>query len=52
MSETQKQKDEEVNKIFSKLFPERQVIQIYTLQVNRGGGGIHCMTHELPILKN
>lgn len=48
MSETQKQKDEEVNKIFSKLFPNRQIIQIYTLQVNRGGGGIHCMTHELP----
>ena len=51
MSETQKQKDEEVNKIFSKLFPNRQVIQIYTLQVNRGGGGIHCMTHELPTFK-
>lgn len=48
MSESQKQKDEEVKKIFTKLFPDKQVIQIYTLQVNRGGGGIHCMTHELP----
>jgi len=48
MSESQKQKDEEVWKIFSNLFPDKQVIQIYTLQVNRGGGGIHCMTHELP----
>jgi len=52
MSETQKQKDEEVNKIFTQLFPDRQIVQIYTLQVNRGGGGIHCMTHELPVSKN
>ena len=48
MPESQKQKDEDVRKIFSKLFPDKQVIQIYTLQVNRGGGGIHCLTHELP----
>lgn len=52
MTETQKQKDEEAKNIFTKLFPDRQIIQIYTLQVNRGGGGIHCMTHELPISKN
>jgi len=48
MTESQKQKDEEVKKVFTQLFPGRQVIQIFTLQVNRGGGGIHCMTHELP----
>ena len=52
MTETQKQKDEEVKNVFTKLFPDRQIIQIYTLQVNRGGGGIHCMTHEFPISKN
>ncbi len=52
MSDTQKQKDEEVKNIFKELFPDRQVIQIYTRTVNRGGGGIHCMTHELPISKN
>lgn len=52
MSESQKQKDEEVNIIFSKLFPNKQIIQIYALEVNRGGGGIHCMTHELPLSKN
>lgn len=51
MPETQKQKDNEVRKIFGSLFPGRQVIQIYTLGVNRGGGGIHCMTHELPIFR-
>jgi len=52
MSDTQKQKDEEVKKIFTKLFPDREVIQIYSRTVNRGGGGIHCMTHELPFSKN
>jgi len=52
MSDSQKQKDAEVNKIFTQLFPDRQVIQIYSRTVNRGGGGIHCMTHEQPISKH
>jgi len=52
MSESQKQKDEEVLNTFTRAFPGRQIIQIYTLQVNRGGGGIHCMTHELPPSEN
>ncbi len=52
MSEKQKQKDEEVYKVFNEIFPKRQIIQIYTLNVNRGGGGIHCMTHEVPISKH
>ncbi len=51
MSDSQRIKDEEVNKIFTQLFPDRKVIQIYTLTINRGGGGIHCMTHELPSSK-
>ena len=51
MPETQKQKDEEVRKIFAQLFPDRQIIQIHSRTVNRGGGGIHCMTHEVPVSK-
>jgi len=49
MTATQKVKDEEVLNTFTQIFPGKKIIQIYTLQVNRGGGGIHCMTHELPI---
>ncbi len=49
MPASQKQKDEEVKKIFTELFPNRQIIQIFALPVNRGGGGIHCMTHEQPV---
>ncbi len=51
MPESQKRKDEEVRKTFVELFPGRQVIQIFTLGINRGGGGIHCATNELPISK-
>lgn len=51
MPETQKQKDEEVRKIFAQLFPDRQIIQIHSRTVNRGGGGLHCMTHEVPVSK-
>ncbi|MBL7745758.1 MAG: agmatine deiminase family protein, partial [Chitinophagaceae bacterium] len=52
MSEIQKQKDEEAKRLLQKLFPERKVVQIYTLTINRGGGGLHCMTHEQPLMKN
>jgi len=52
MSDSQKQKDDEVYKVFTKLFPNRKIIQLFARTVNRGGGGIHCMTHELPISKN
>jgi agmatine deiminase len=48
MPESQKEKDEEARKTFARLFPDRQVVQIFTLGINRGGGGIHCATRELP----
>jgi agmatine deiminase len=51
MPESQKRKDEEMRNTFVELFPERQVVQIFTLGINRGGGGIHCATNELPVSK-
>ncbi len=48
MPESQKRKDEETRKTFTRLFPDRQIIQIFTLGINRGGGGIHCATNQLP----
>ncbi len=50
MIESQKKKDQAVKDLFTKLFPNKKVIQIFTLSINRGGGGIHCMTHEQPAL--
>ncbi len=52
MTESQKEKDEEAKKLFTRLFPAKKIIQIYTLTINRGGGGIHCMTHEQPKVKD
>ncbi len=51
MSESQKQKDETAKQVMQRMFPNRKIIQIYTLPINRGGGGIHCMTHEQPAAK-
>lgn len=33
------------------VFPERKIIQINPLAINRGGGGIHCTTQQQPKLK-
>lgn len=48
----QKQKDDAAKQLLQKLFPGRKVVQIFTLSINRGGGGIHCMTHEQPMVKD
>ena len=48
MPEAQKQKDEETRRTFVRLFRARKVVQIFTLGINRGGGGIHCATNQLP----
>ena len=34
--------------IFRKLLPEREVIQIYSKEILIGGGGFHCILHEIP----
>lgn len=51
MNQLQKQKDETAKQLLQNLFPGRKIVQIYALSINRGGGGIHCMTHEQPGLK-
>lgn len=48
MSDKQKTKDDEVLKFFNDKFPEKNVYQIYTISINRGGGGLHCMILEMP----
>lgn len=48
MTDSQLSKDLEAKNLFTQLFPGRKIIQIFTLSINRGGGGIHCMTHEQP----
>lgn len=40
--------DSEVLSIFQQLFPDRKVMQIYSREPLLGGGGIHCLLHEIP----
>lgn len=41
--------DEEAFNCFRSLFPNREVIQIYSREPLLGGGGIHCLLHEVPL---
>ncbi|CAN0341802.1 unnamed protein product [Pylaiella littoralis] len=31
------------------LFPEREVVQVKTLDIALGGGNIHCITQQQPL---
>ena len=47
-SQTCKEKDEEVRRIFAAHFPDKTIVQIDTWGMNRVGGGIHCWTQQIP----
>lgn len=34
---------------FQELFPQREIVPIYSREPLLGGGGIHCLLHEIPI---
>lgn len=38
-------------RILEKLFPQREIIQIYARDILIGGGNIHCITQQIPIFK-
>jgi agmatine deiminase len=43
-----RQRDEEARAILAALFPGREVAQVYSENVNRGGGGMNCITQQQP----
>lgn len=43
--------DDVALKCFIDLFSDRKVIQIYSREPLLGGGGIHCLLHEVPALE-
>jgi len=51
LSEEIKEKDQKSFEILQKAFPDREVIQINTLAINFNGGGLHCNTKHIPLLK-
>ena len=40
--------DEEAKAVLGELFPDREIIQIYTRDILIGGGNIHCITQQIP----
>jgi agmatine deiminase len=43
-----KLRDAEALAVLRKAFPGREVVQIYAENVNRGGGGMNCITQQQP----
>ncbi|MGG0456519.1 agmatine deiminase family protein [Bacillus mycoides] len=43
-----KEKDEQAKKVLETIFPDRKVITINTTALNILGGGIHCITKNIP----
>ena len=40
--------DAAARRTLSELFPDREIIQIYTRDILIGGGNIHCITQQIP----
>ncbi|MCC8051322.1 MAG: agmatine deiminase [Clostridiales bacterium] len=41
--------DAQAVEILTKLFPEREIVQVYARPVIVGGGNIHCITQQIPL---
>jgi len=50
-SEIIKEKDAKAKEVLQSLFPDREIIMINAEPVNIGGGGIHCITQQVPATK-
>ena len=35
---------------YQKLYPDRAVVQVQIDQIAKGGGGIHCITQQQPLV--
>jgi agmatine deiminase len=43
--------DAQVTKLYQKLFPKRRIIGVQAREILLGGGGIHCITQQIPLGK-
>ena len=43
-----RQRDAEAMAILQKAYPDRKVIPVYAMSLNLSGGGIHCLTKNVP----
>jgi agmatine deiminase len=44
--------DKQAQEILQNLCPERKVIPVYARDILLGGGNIHCITQQIPFIKN
>ena len=44
-----KERDEKAKQVLESVFPDRKVIALDTIALNIMGGGIHCMTKDIPV---
>lgn len=40
--------DEIAAEMFQKIYPDREVVSVYTREISLGGGNIHCITQQQP----
>jgi agmatine deiminase len=43
-----KRRDEQARHVLQQVFPDREIVQIFAENVNRGGGGMNCITQQQP----
>jgi agmatine deiminase len=49
--ESLKLTDRDAQRILGEVFPDREVVPIHALNVNLGGGGIHCILQQQPAIQ-
>jgi agmatine deiminase len=42
------QRDNEARAVLEEVFPGRKIVQVYAENINRGGGGMNCITQQQP----
>ncbi len=41
-------RDAEAVSVMQKVFPDRRIVQVPSLDIVEGGGGLHCITMQQP----
>ena len=50
LPEAIRERDEQAKSSLKKAFPNREIVMLHALAVNFGGGGIHCITKQQPVI--
>jgi agmatine deiminase len=44
-------RDESAVETYRNLYPDREIVQVPIFELSQGGGGIHCVTQQQPVLE-